>query len=63
MRHKDSDDWQMDPIVFHEMGSQFGLNTIDRFASALNKLLPRYDANWLDHLCEAMDALHLHDAR
>jgi hypothetical protein len=26
--------------------------TIDRFASALNTLLPRYMANWLDPACE-----------
>jgi hypothetical protein len=47
-RHLDSDDWQLDPSVFHEMDTQFGPHTIVRFASALNTLLPRYNASWLD---------------
>jgi hypothetical protein len=62
IRHLDSDDMQLDPFVFHEMDTQLGLHTIDRFASALNTLLPHYNANWLDPSCEAMDALHLADA-
>jgi hypothetical protein len=43
------------------MDPQFGPDTIDRFASALNTLLPRYNANWLDSSCEAVDSLHLAD--
>jgi hypothetical protein len=35
-RHLDSNDWQLDPSVFHAMDTQFGPHTIDRFASALN---------------------------
>jgi hypothetical protein len=58
-RHLDSDDWQPDPSVFHEMVTQFGPHTIDRFALALTTLLPRYNANWLDPSCEAVDSLHL----
>jgi hypothetical protein len=61
-RHFDNDDLQLDPIVLHDMDTQLGPHTIDRFALALNMLLPRYDANWLDPSCEAMDALHLSDA-
>jgi hypothetical protein len=41
------------------MDCQFGPHTIVRFASALNTLLSRYNANWLDPSCEAVDALHL----
>jgi hypothetical protein len=59
--HLDIDDWQLDPSVFHEMDTQFGPHTIDRFASALNTLLPRYNANWLDPSCEAVNSLHLAD--
>jgi hypothetical protein len=44
-RHLDSDDWQLDPYVFQEIDTQFGPHTIDRFASALNAVLPRYNAN------------------
>jgi hypothetical protein len=40
---------------------RFGQHSIDRFASALNTLLPRYNACWKDPTCEAMDALHLLD--
>jgi hypothetical protein len=61
-RHLDNDDWQLDPSVFHEMDIQFGLDTIDRFASALKTLFPRYNANWLDQSYEALDSLHLADS-
>jgi hypothetical protein len=60
-RHLDSDDWQLDPSVFHEMDTQFGPHTIDLFLSALSTLLPRYNANLLDPSCEAVDSLHLAD--
>eukprot|EP00873_Tetraselmis_striata_P011019 jgi/Tetstr1/431283/TSEL_020978.t1 len=61
-RHLDSDDWQLDPLMFTELESRFGPHSIDRFASALNTLLPRYNAAWLDPTCEAVDSLHLPDA-
>jgi hypothetical protein len=57
-RHLDIDDWQLDPSVFHEMDTHFGPHTIDRSASALSTLLPRYNANWLDPSYEAVDSLH-----
>jgi hypothetical protein len=47
-RHLDSDDWQLDPSVFLELDAQFGPHTIDRFASGLSTLLPRYNANSLN---------------
>eukprot|EP00873_Tetraselmis_striata_P032810 jgi/Tetstr1/453074/TSEL_040109.t1 len=37
-------------------------HTIDWFVPALNVLLPRYNAWWLDPTSEAVDALHLGDA-
>eukprot|EP00873_Tetraselmis_striata_P018362 jgi/Tetstr1/438626/TSEL_027177.t1 len=61
-RHLASDDWQLDPLMFAELESRFGPHSIDRFASALNTLLPRYTAAWLDPTCEAVDSLHLPDA-
>eukprot|EP00873_Tetraselmis_striata_P036590 jgi/Tetstr1/456854/TSEL_043526.t1 len=61
-RHLDSDDWQLDPLLFAERESRFGPHSIDRFASALNTLLPCYNAAWLDPTCEAVDSLHLPDA-
>jgi hypothetical protein len=45
IRHLDSDDRQLDPIVFLEMDSHLGSHKIDRFASALNTLLLIYKAN------------------
>jgi hypothetical protein len=38
---------------------RFGRHSIDRYASALNTLIPRYNARWKDPICEAVDALHL----
>eukprot|EP00873_Tetraselmis_striata_P017702 jgi/Tetstr1/437966/TSEL_026596.t1 len=61
-RHLDSDDWQLDPLLFAELESRFGPHSIDRFASARNTLVPRYNVAWLDPTCEAVDSLHLPDA-
>eukprot|EP00873_Tetraselmis_striata_P001965 jgi/Tetstr1/422229/TSEL_013081.t1 len=61
-RHLDSGDWQLHPLLFAEPESRFGPHSIDRFASALNTLLPRYNAAWLDPTCEAVDSLHPPDA-
>jgi hypothetical protein len=58
-----SDDGQLDPSVFHEMDTQLGPYTIDRFASALDTLHLRYIANWLDPSCEAVNSLHLADTQ
>eukprot|EP00873_Tetraselmis_striata_P009360 jgi/Tetstr1/429624/TSEL_019522.t1 len=42
-----SDDWQLDPLMFSELESRFGPHSINRYvASALNTLLPRYNAAW-----------------
>ena len=60
-RHLDSDDWRLDPVLFAELDARFGKHSIDRFASALNTLLPRYNAGWKDPTCEAVDAIHLSD--
>eukprot|EP00873_Tetraselmis_striata_P001957 jgi/Tetstr1/422221/TSEL_013073.t1 len=61
-RHLDSGDWQLHPLLFVEPESRFGPHSIYRFASALNTLLPRYNAAWLDPACEAVDSLHPPDA-
>eukprot|EP00873_Tetraselmis_striata_P036552 jgi/Tetstr1/456816/TSEL_043490.t1 len=61
-RHLDSDDWQLDPVLFAELEAMWGAHSVDRFASALNAMLPRYNAAWLDPGCEAVDSLHLSDA-
>jgi hypothetical protein len=62
-RHMVNNYWQPYPTRLHEMDSQCGPHTINRFASALNTLLPRHNANWIDPSCEAVDALHLSDTQ
>eukprot|EP00873_Tetraselmis_striata_P015760 jgi/Tetstr1/436024/TSEL_024903.t1 len=52
-RHLDSDDWQLDPVMFAELEAMWGAHSVDRFASAMNAMLPRYNAAWLDPGCEA----------
>eukprot|EP00873_Tetraselmis_striata_P024519 jgi/Tetstr1/444783/TSEL_032631.t1 len=54
------DNKALDLLMFAELESRFGPHSIDRFASALNTLLP--NAAWLDPTCEAVDSLHLPDA-
>eukprot|EP00873_Tetraselmis_striata_P038096 jgi/Tetstr1/458360/TSEL_044799.t1 len=61
-RHLDIDDWQLDPVMFAELEAMWGAHSVDRFASALSAMLPRYNAAWLDPGCEAVDSLHLSDA-
>eukprot|EP00873_Tetraselmis_striata_P034416 jgi/Tetstr1/454680/TSEL_041569.t1 len=61
-RHLDGDDEQLDPVLFAELGALWGAHSVDRFASAPNAMLPRYNVAWLDAGCEAVDSLHLADA-
>jgi hypothetical protein len=58
-----NDDSQLDPVLFAELDFRYGSHNFDRFAFALNMLLPRYNAGWLDPTCEAVDALHLLDSQ
>jgi hypothetical protein len=41
--HLDNDDFRLDPVLFAELDARFGRHSIDRFASALYTLLPRYN--------------------
>jgi hypothetical protein len=43
-RHLNSDGWKLDPAHFAELDARFERQSIDRFASELNTLLPRYNA-------------------
>eukprot|EP00873_Tetraselmis_striata_P018718 jgi/Tetstr1/438982/TSEL_027474.t1 len=51
-------------FLMHEDNQRAGSapHSIDRFASALNTLLPRYNVAWLGPTCKAVDSLHLPDA-
>eukprot|EP00873_Tetraselmis_striata_P034851 jgi/Tetstr1/455115/TSEL_041967.t1 len=46
----------------HLAEAMWGAHSVDQFASALNAMLPRYNAAWLDPGCEAVESLHLSDA-
>ena len=61
-RITDNSDWQLAPRVFGHLNKLWGAHTIDRFASANNKQLPRYNAKWRDGTAEAVDCLRLPDA-
>eukprot|EP00873_Tetraselmis_striata_P013194 jgi/Tetstr1/433458/TSEL_022732.t1 len=37
-RHLDSDDWQLVPVLFAELEAMWDAHSVDRFASAINKL-------------------------
>eukprot|EP00873_Tetraselmis_striata_P008205 jgi/Tetstr1/428469/TSEL_018480.t1 len=56
------DDWQLDPVIIAELEAMWGAHSVDRFASAMNAMIQRYNAAWSDHGCEAVDSLHLFDA-
>ena len=60
-RQTDRSDWQLNPRVFHQLESEWGPHSIDRFASLANTLLPRYNSKWLDPGTEAVDSLRLSD--
>ena len=61
-RTTDNSDWQLTPRMFRHLSELWGSHSIDRFASAQNKQLPRYNARWRDGQAEAVDCLHLPDA-
>ena len=56
-RMKDDNDWRLHPRLLKEMDVRWGPHTVDRFATANNAHLPRYNAAYLDPLCEAVDAM------
>jgi hypothetical protein len=43
-RHLDDDDMRLDSALLAELYMRIGRHSIDRFASAFNTLLPRYNA-------------------
>jgi hypothetical protein len=43
-RHLDSDDMRLGPVLLVELDARLGRHSIDRFASAFNTRLPRYNA-------------------
>lgn len=60
-RELDDSDWQLHPNLFRYFQRKYH-HTIDRFASATNTQLPRYNSRWLDPTTEAVDCLRLRDS-
>ena len=63
-RELDTGDWQFNPRIFRHINKMWGGQTghaIDRFASATNALLPRFNSRWNCPGAEAVDSLSLSD--
>ena len=55
-RLADRDDYQLDPAAFAWLDALFGPHTVDRFATANNTQLRRFNSQFADPLTEAVDA-------
>ena len=60
-RERDLSDWRLNPKLFREVVALWGHPTVDRFASANNCQVPRYNSRWRDPLSEAVDAFSIPD--
>ena len=45
-RLQDTDDWRIQPLIFHELDQLWGPHTIDRFANQFNTQLLRFNSRW-----------------
>ena len=59
-RLDDEEDWQLNPKVFR-MIDAVEQHSVDRFATALNALLPRFNSRWEQPGAEAVNSLALSD--
>ena len=55
-RMSDRDDYQLDPVVFSWLDHLYGPHTVDRFATANNTQLQRFNSAFADPCTEAVDA-------
>jgi hypothetical protein len=55
-RFSETGDWATSTVVFNQLDQIWGPHSIDRFASWLNKKVPRYNSAVLDSQAEAIDA-------
>ena len=55
-RMVDNDDWMLNPATFNWLNSFWGPNTVDRFASATNAQLPRFNSRFWVPGSEAIDS-------
>ena len=59
-RLDDEEDWQLNPKVFR-MIDAVEQHSVDRFATALNALLPRFNSRWEQPGAKAVNSLALSD--
>ena len=55
-RMVDNDDWMLNPATFNWLNSFWGPHTVDRFASATNAQLPRFNSRFWVPGSEAIDS-------
>lgn len=55
-RRTDSDDWRLHPGVYEALVRRYGQHTVDRFASPLNAVCPRFNTQLHAPGTEAVDA-------
>jgi len=55
-RAQDAGDWRLDSTVFRRLDRDWGPHTVDRFATANNTQLLRYNSAWADPGSEGLDA-------
>jgi len=55
-RQNDSDDWRLHPNYYTRLDEMYGIQTVDRFASALNTHCPRFNSLHHGPGIEAVDA-------
>ena len=55
-RRLDRSDWQLNPALFDLANQLWGPHTVDRFATSVNKLLPRFNSALPQPGAEAVDA-------
>ena len=60
---EDTDDWQLNPAIFEELNIKWHRHTVDRFASDLNALCPRFFSRFYTPGCEGVDAFAHHWGR
>eukprot|EP00117_Sycon_ciliatum_P035818 scpid46825/ scgid27071/ len=54
---RDPANWSLNRQIFKTIDKHLGPHDVDRFSSAQNTQLPRFNSRWLDHRTEAVDAL------
>ena len=60
-RQSDDGDWRLNPRCFRLLQRAWGPHTVDRFATANNTQLPRFNSAWADPRSEGLDAFAQHN--